>query len=122
MAVTNTSISQVSASFRFEDSDSGGTAVAVKATSGTVYAVEVLNPSNAAVHYVRLWDTASGSVTVGTTAPIMIIPVPASANVSVAFLGGYAFGTAITVATTTSAGTAGSTGPTSDIVVRIVYA
>ena len=122
MAVTNLSIEVVSGGKLFNDTDNENTAVAVKASSGTVYMIEVDNTANAAITYVKLWDTAQGSVTVGTTAPVMIIPVAASAKITLAVPTGIAFATAITVASVTTAGTAGTTSPTSAAIVRIVYA
>ena len=123
MATTNLSIEQVSGAKVFQDTDLGATAVAVKASSGSIYAIEIDNTANAAeAEYVKLWDTAQGSVTVGTTAPTMIIPIAAAAKKTVVIPGGLAFGTAITVACVTTAGTAGTTNPTADLICRVVYA
>lgn len=65
----------------------------------------VLRPSfayngNTAVCYLQFWNLASGSVTVGTTAPLFSIGIPANSggplNVN------YKFSTALTVAATTT--------------------
>ena len=122
MAVTNVSIEVVSGAKLFNDTDCAGVVVAVKASSGTLYMLDLDNTANAAVTYVKIWNTASGGVTIGTTAPDIIILVPASTRITVVIPGGVALGTAITVAAVTTAGTAGSTGPTSDVIVRAVYA
>ena len=121
MAVTNTSLADLSASFLFTDTDNAEVKVAVKASSAVIYSIDVDNTANAAITYVKLWDVASGGVTVGTTAPSLIIPVPVSTRVPMIFPAGITFATAVTVATVTAAGTAGTTGPTSDVIVRIVY-
>lgn len=58
--------------------------------------------------------------TIGTTVPDMIVMVPGGATVSVAIIGGtnlgFSFGTALSGACVTTAGTAGTTNPTSDVV------
>ena len=123
MATTNLSIEQVSGARLFEETDLQGTAIAIKASSGTIYAIEIDNTANAAeAEYVKLWDTASGSVTVGTTAPTMIIPIAAASKKTIVIPSGLAFGTAITAACVTTAGTAGTTNPTASLICRVVYA
>lgn len=84
------------------------TAQAVKASAGNVWGYYVYNPE-AAVTFVHFYNTASGSVTVGTTNPLFTIAVPAGAAANVGFPYGIAFSTAITVAATTTAG--GNTAP-----------
>lgn len=94
----------------------------IKGSAGTLYAIEIDNSLNAAVSYVKLWDAASGSVTVGTTAPDWIFRVAASVSRTVMFPQGVAFATALSIAAVTAAGTAGVTGPTSALTCRVVYA
>lgn len=122
MATTNLSIEQVSGARLFEETDLENVKIAVKASSGTMYAIEIDNSAVAAVSYVKLWDVASGSVTVGTTAPNWIFAVPASVKKAFVMPGGIAFGTALTAACVAEAGTAGTTNPSSSVIVRIVYA
>lgn len=122
MAVTNIDISVPSSAKRFSDSSAANAAVAVKASSGTVYALQIDNTANAAVSYVKLYDLAAGSVTVGTTAPDWIIKVPASTKVTLTFVDGLAFGTALSECCVTAGGTAGTTSPSSAVVVTIIYA
>ena len=119
MAVSN--IPVLSSAALFKDTDCANAAVAVKASSAVLYAVEIDNTNNGAATYVKLWNTAQGSVTVGTTAPDMILMCPASVSKSFIMPGGITFGTALTVAAVTAAGTAGSTSPTSDATVNVVY-
>lgn len=122
MAVTQVTLGYASGTKLFTDTDCAGAVVAVAAAASTLYQIEVDNTANAAVTYVKLWNTASGGVTLGTTAPDMILMLPASVSRTFVFPSGVAFGTAVTVAAVTTAGTAGTTGPTSDVTVRIVYA
>jgi len=106
----------------YRSTDIGGTKEAVKASSGTIYAIIIDNSANAAASFLKLWDLASGDVTVGTTAPDWIVKVPASVKRTIAIPEGLAFATALTAACATAGGTAGSTNPTSDVDASIVYA
>lgn len=121
MGVSKTALADLASSFLFTDTDNAGTVVAVTAASTVIYSIDVDNTANAAATYTKLWNTASGSVTIGTTAPDMILMTPASTRVNWQCPQGVTFGTAVTVASVTTAGTAGTTGPTSDVIVRIVY-
>ncbi len=76
-------------------------ALAVDASPGQVGGWYFYN-NNAAVCYVQLWNTAQGSVTVGTTAPVISLGVPANAGANLAIPSGLAFSTAITIAATTT--------------------
>lgn len=122
MAITNLTVAQVSGAKLFQDTDSVGTVVAVSASAATIYQIEIDNTANAAATYVKMWDLGTGSVTLGTTAPSLIIPVPASSRITLTFTSGLAFATAVSLASVTAGGTAGTTSPTSDVIVRIVYA
>ena len=122
MATSSVTLGYPSGTKLFSDTDNTGTAVGVASASSTIYEIEVDNSANAAASYTKLWNTASGGVTIGTTAPDMILYLAASASKVFVFPAGLVFGTAITLATVTTAGTAGTTNPTSDVIVRIVYA
>ena len=122
MATTNLSISQISGANLYDSTALDNTKDAVKASSGTVYLIEIDNSANAAASFVKLWDAASGSVTVGTTAPDWVIKIPASTKRTIPFPAGIAFGTALTAACVTAGGTSGTTSPSSSVPVRIVYA
>lgn len=121
MAVSKTALADLSSSFLFTDTDNAATITAVSAASTVIYSIDIDNSSNAAATYTKFWNTASGSVTVGTTAPDMIILAPASTRISIPIPQGVTFGTALSCASVTTAGTAGTTGPTSDVIVRLVY-
>lgn len=95
------------------------TAQSVKGSAGKVYGYYLYNPE-AAVTFVHFYNTASGSVTVGTTNPLFTLPVPAgsAANLGVNDIG-ITFGTAITIAATTTAG--GNTAPATGVSAVIWY-
>ncbi len=85
----------------------------------TVYMVEVDNSANGAqVNYVKLYDSAA--VTVGTTAPNMILMITAGAKRSYAFPEGILFATALSFACVTGPGTAGTADPGAAVIVRIL--
>ena len=119
MAVSRVGVADLAANI-FKDTVSANAAVVVKASSTVVYAIEIDNTANAAASFVKLWNNA-GAVTVGTTAPEEIILVPASSTVTLIYIRGKTFGTGLQVATVTAAGTAGTTSPTSSVIVEIAY-
>jgi hypothetical protein len=120
MAVTKTALADLSGSYLFTDTDNAATIVSANGASTVIYSIDVDNTANAAVTYTKLYNVASGSVTVGTTAPNMVVMVPASTRLCIQIPQGVTFDTAVSVASVTTAGTAGSTGPTSDVIVRMV--
>ena len=79
------------------------------------------NSDNAANSYLKIWDAKT--VTVGTTAPDFIFELPP--NQACIFemeedsTGSVRFTTALSMACTTTAGTAGTTGPTSNVLVWV---
>jgi len=97
-------------------SSDGGTALtngaqAIKASAGKLLGYYIFNPNT--VHcFVQVYNTASGSVTVGTTNPLFMITVPALSAANLWMQpGGITFGTAISwAAVMTTAG--GNTAPT----------
>lgn len=81
------------------------TAVAVKASAGTVSFLHVANVSGGAVTcYLHLYNAAAADVTVGTTTPIWSMVLVANAVQTVPFTVPLQFSTAISVAATTTAG------------------
>jgi hypothetical protein len=89
-------------------SSDGGTALtstvqAIKASAGSLKGWYIYNPNTAAA-FVQFYNTASGSVTVGTTNPLFMVTVPPGSATNVAFPGGIAFGTAMSWAATSTAG------------------
>lgn len=94
------------------------TAQAAKASAGKVYGYYAYNPETA-VSFVHFYNTASGSVTVGTTNPLFSLPIPPGAAANLMSEIGITFGTAITVAATTTAG--GNTAPTTGVSLVVWY-
>jgi len=121
MAISQISAATPASVVIYKNTDVNATKDAVKASSAVIHSIVLDNTANAAATFFKFWNVASGSVTVGTTAPDMVIMVPASVKRSIVFFEGLTFGTALTVAAVTTAGTAGTTDPTSDAVLEIVY-
>lgn len=96
----------------------GNTATSIKGTAGQVYGWYIYN-SNASVSYVQFYNVASGSVTPGTTGPTFSIGIPATSGANVHFNSGIAFGTAITIAITTTR--SGGTSPGSTVDYNVFY-
>jgi hypothetical protein len=90
-------------------SSDGGTALtstaqAIKGTAGVLYGYFIYNPNTSAV-YVQFYNTASGSVTVGTTNPLFMLTIPPTAAANLWMQpGGITFGTAMSWAATSTAG------------------
>lgn len=75
----------------------------VKSGAGNLGGWYIYNP-NSSVAYVQIYDTATGSITVGTTAAVLSIGIPATSAANVELTAGINFATAICVAATTAAG------------------
>jgi len=96
----------------------GATKTAIKASGGIVYGWYFYN-SNSTVAYVQFFNLASGSVTLGTTAPTMSLGVPPLSGANLLEESGIGFNAAITIAITTTR--AGSTGPTNTVDYNLFY-
>ena len=82
---------------------SGDTDKVAAETSGrSINQVLIDNSAGTAAVYLRLYDVASGSVTLGTTSPDMIIPCAAGETAKLTFQPWNAWSTAITANLTTS--------------------
>jgi hypothetical protein len=84
---------------------SGGTtaASAIKASAGRLIGWQLSN-SAASVRSVKLFNVASGSITMGTTSAVFEIDIPAGGVSNIQLPGGIAFGTAIAAAITSAKG------------------
>jgi hypothetical protein len=122
MATTQITLGYPAGTNIFRETAIGSTALAIKATSTTLYYLDIDNTANAAISYLKLYNLASGSVTVGTTAPDWIIMIAASTRLTIPIPAGTAFGTALAAACLTAGGTAGTTAPTSAVILQAVYA
>jgi hypothetical protein len=120
MAVTALTISSLSTSL-FNDTANTNGAIAVKASSAVVSYIYADNSANGAATYLKIWNLAAASVVVGTTAPDFIVYCPLSTVVNVPLPAGLTFGTALSCASVTTAGTAGTIAPSVAITVRIAF-
>jgi len=126
LAISQVEVASPAGLFVFTDTAMGNTADGIKASSAKLYSVQIDNSANGgAASYVKIYNLASGSVVVGTTAPDEIIYVPAGAVITQYFFTGAAagktFGTALSAICVTTGGTAGSTSPVSAAVVTVSY-
>ncbi len=96
----------------------GAAATSVKSSAGQLYGYYIYN-SNASAVYVQIFNTASGSVTLGTTAPVLSLGIPTGSAANVSIVGGLAFGTAISWACTTTR--AGSSAPSNTCDANFFY-
>lgn len=74
---------------------------AVKASAGTLLGYYFANLDASNWHYVRYYNATTANVTVGSTTPVMTIPIPPNSAGHIWLGEGIAFDTAITVAATT---------------------
>jgi len=125
VAISTVNVASPSSEKVYNSTAMGNTIEGIKASSALVYSVIVDNTLNASATYVKLYNLASGSVTVGTTVPDEVILVPASVIVThVMYTGaaaGKTFGTALSAAAVTAGGTAGVTSPSSAASVTVTY-
>lgn len=108
----------------FSDTNLGNTVDAVKGSSAIIYWVTVNNSGNASNTYVRMWNTAAGSVVNGTTQADQVLFCPAGAVQTYFFqtsgFPGLTFGTALSIAANTNPFTSTSS-PVSPVTVTLAY-
>jgi hypothetical protein len=99
----------------------------VKATAGTLYGGIVMNMT-AAVLYLKFYNAAAAAVTVGTTTPVMTMPIPTLATTNGAGFTlpipscGIQFDTGICVAVTTALADADTGAPgANSVIVNLWY-
>jgi hypothetical protein len=126
VGITQVNVTSPANEIIFQDTAMGTSVDGIKASSALVYSVTVDNSANGgAASYVKLYNLASGSVTLGTTVPDEVILAPAGQVVTAIFktgaAGGKTFGTALSAACVTTGGTAGIVAPSSSVVVSVNY-
>lgn len=110
----------------FRSIDLDETEEEVKASAGQVYSMIVFNMTAAPI-YVKFYNDTAANVTVGTTTPVLTIPVPANADSDGAGFvwgsnKGFRFNTAICVAATTGVADNDTTGPgTNECIINLGY-
>ena len=93
-------------------------AQAIKASAGVLGGWYIYNPNATAV-FIVFYEIASGSVTVGTSTPKMVICIPATQAANVEFTNGITFATAISAAAVTTGG--GNGAPTTALEANFFY-
>lgn len=94
----------------------------VKTSAGQVFGYYIFNAA-ATTHYVKFYNATAANVTVGTTTPVLTLPVPAGAAANLMSETGIAFSTAISVAATTGVADNDSGAPaTNAVVINVFYA
>lgn len=104
----------------FKNDLPSGTAIDISASSGRVYYVELDNTANTSYSFVKLYDAASGSVTVGTTVPHIILRADPSAILKIVVPKGLTFSTALCGVVVTAGGTGGTTAPTNAAILKVI--
>ena len=126
MAITQVEVATPAGLFIFQDTVMGNAVDGIKASSTKVYSVTVDNSANGgAASYVKLYNVASGSVSVGVTSPDEVIFAPGGAVITQYYFTGAAqgkvFGTALSAVCVTTGGTVGSVSPSSSVIVSVSY-
>lgn len=121
MAVTVTPIADpISALGVWNDTDAEGTAVNnIRPGATKLHVLDIDNAANGAVSYFKVYDSLGP--TIGTTDPDWILPVAASVQRTYLFtesdVMGLTIANGISYACVTAGGTAGTTNPTSAVIV-----
>jgi hypothetical protein len=93
----------------------------IKSSAGQVYGWFFSNESESDV-YIKFYNAASASVTVGTTTPFLTVPLGAGKQANVEFAGGIEFDTGICVAATTGVADNDTGAPSAnDVVANVFY-
>lgn len=93
----------------------------VKGTAGQLFGWYLYNAA-ASVRYLKFYNATAANVTVGTTTPVLTIPVAAGAAANVEFSNGIAFGTAITAVVTTGLADNDTGAPgANEFIINILY-
>lgn len=104
-----------------QDVSATSTKQAPYSSSKTLWAVYVDNTLNTTqTVYFKLWNIASGSVTVGSTEADMIIPVAGGKKRQITVDQGIVFGTAMVYACVTGAAASNSTSPSNAVPISIL--
>lgn len=104
----------------FRTLDADETEEDVKTSAGKLYGWYIYNDGAAEV-YVKFYNATAANTTVGTTTPILTIPIPAGSAANVEFTNGIAFGTALCIAATTGVADNDTTAPAANQVVANIF-
>lgn len=93
----------------------------VKTSAGQLFGWYMFNAA-ATTRYVKLYNATAANVTVGSTTPVLVLPVPAGGAANAVFDIGIAFSTAICAAATTGVANSDTGAPSAnDVVVNFLY-
>lgn len=109
---------------QFRNLSGNATPQSVKAGSGNIYALNLINPNTTPV-YVKFYNVAAGSVVVGTTPVALTVAVPAGDSITPGIVFGsispFFFSTAISFAVVTGLADSNAGAPASNIHVGVTY-
>lgn len=104
----------------FRTLDADETEEEIKATAGKIYGWFMYNDGASEV-YVKFYNATAANVTVGTTTPVLTVPLPASSAANIEFTNGIPFSTAICIAATTGVADADTAAPAANQVVANIF-
>lgn len=106
----------------FRSIDLDETEEAVKASPGQIFGWYLYNNATT-TRYVKVYNDTVANVVVGTTTPVLTIPIPPQAAANVEFIRGIPFSVAITAAATTGVADNDTGAPSAnDVVGNVFYA
>ena len=120
MAIYSLTLGTPSSSKVYVNTDVDETEDTSVAGSSVVQGIEIDNTANSAATYVKMVNATAVNVTPGTTSPGWVFLAPKETKISYMFPVGTTMDAALTVWAVTTAGTPGTTGPTSAVTVRIL--
>lgn len=88
----------------------------VKTSAGQLYGYYIANLTSSPL-YVKLYNATAANTTVGSTTPIMTLPIPPFSAANESFEHGVAFGTALCAACTTAVGDSDTGAPATNALV-----
>jgi hypothetical protein len=90
----------------------------ITGAAGTLYMLQIDNTANSSSMYFKLVD--ANAATVGTTSPDFVLRVRASTKTTFVIPGGLVFSTGFTAFCVSTGGTAGTSSPSSAVVVYAI--
>lgn len=104
----------------FKNNEPSGTAIDLASGAGRIWYFEVDNTANTSYSFLKLYDAAAASVTVGTTVPLVIWRCDPGVVTSVMVIKGGAFSTALSGVVVTAGGTGGTTAPSNYAPMKVI--
>jgi hypothetical protein len=93
----------------------------IKATAASLYSFYFYN-ANASLRYLKFYDATAANVTVGTTTPVMVYPMPPTSAGTINFPHPAKFATALTAAATTGLAHNDTGAPSAnDVILNVLY-